>query len=386
MPMRTALNVLLLLAVTSAAEVPRSDEALSREGILELMYKVRGYQMEHPWKQNDRNWIRATYYTGVMAMYRVTKDPKVLNQALRWAEKHNWQAGTERAPANRKTCGQTYLELYFLQPKRARIDHIRAYVDSRMKIIAQGRSPRKDWYYCDTLYVGPPTIAMLGKATGERKYFDYLHRVYWDVADHLFDREHGLFYRDAKYFNVRTKHGKRVFWSRGNGWVIAGIARVLEYLPADDPVRPRYVKLLRTMAAALAKRQPADGLWRSNLDDPKQHPNPETSGTAFFCYAIAWGINSGVLPRERYLPVVAKAWRGLAGCVDADGRLGYVQPVGRDPQPATREMTHEYAMGAFLLAGSEMLRLARPRATSGGAKPSGGRRHPATVRTSTDRR
>jgi len=343
-----------------ASAAPPADGTAARteaKKVLDLMYKVRAYQKSHPWRPVDRNWIRATYYTGVMGMYHTTKDPKVLAQALRWAEKHQWREGNERHPANKKTCGQTYLELYFLDPKPERIAAIRAYVDSRMRLIAGGESPLKGWYYVDTLYVGPPTLAMLAKATGQKKYADYLHKVYWTVAVRLLDRDDGLFYRDARYFKARTKRGKKVFWSRGNGWAFGGIPRVLAYLPKEDPQRPRYVKLLRTMAKALVARQPADGLWRSNLDDADQHPNPETSGTAFFCYGLAWGVNQGLLDRKKYLPATLKAWAGLVRHVNDSGRLGYVQPVGADPRPARANQTHEYAAGLFLLAGGEIHRL-----------------------------
>ncbi len=359
MRIHSALILVCLLGVSStawSAELSVGD-IFAREKIVEVMRKVRDYQLSHPWKETDRNWIRATYYTGVMGLYRVTGDPEILAQARRWAEKHQWAEGDERERANKKTCGQTYLELYFIEPESANIAKIRAYVDSRIAKIAAGESPTDGWYYCDTLYVGPPTIAMLGKATGEKKYYDYLNKVWWDVTDHLFDEEYGLFYRDKNYFDAKTRNGKKVFWSRGNGWVIGGIPRVLQYLPKDNERYDDYVKLLQTMAAAIAERQGDDGLWRSNLVDPDQHPNPETSGTAFFCYAMAWGINNGVLDRGKFLPVVKKAWKGLVGHVHPDGKLGFVQPVGGDPKPATGEMTHEYAMGLFLLAGEEMAKL-----------------------------
>ncbi|NQT87151.1 glycoside hydrolase family 88 protein [bacterium] len=355
MTIRSFLTCLTMaMAAVAAPAEPAQEEA---KKVLDLMYKVRAYQQKHPWRAVDRNWIRATYTTGLMGMYRTTKDPDILKQATQWAEKHQWREGNERPPANRKTCGQTYLELYFLDPKPERIAAIRAYVDSRMQRIAQGESPLKGWYYVDTLYVGPPTLAMLGKATGEKKYYDYLHRVYWTVADHLLDKDDGLFYRDARYFKARTGNGRKVLWSRGNGWAFGGIPRVLEHLPKDDPQRERYVKLLRAMAEALVARQPADGLWRSNLDDAEQHPNPETSGTAFFCYGLAWGVNEGLLAKPKYLPAALKAWAGLVRHVNDEGRLGYVQPVGGDPRAASADQTHEYAAGLFLLAGCEIHRM-----------------------------
>ncbi len=350
------LTTSIWLSATSRAESPE-ESVFTRESIVEVMRRVHQYQKEHPWKETDRNWIRATYYTGVMGLYRATGDPDVLEQAIRWAEKHDWAEGNEREKANKKTCGQTYLELYFLNRRPERIEKIKDYVDQRIEEIHSGRSPIEAWYYCDTLYVGPPTIAMLGHATGNQKYFDYLNEVYWAVADHLYDPEYHLFYRDAHYFDAETPSGKKVFWARGNGWVLGGIPRILEYLPQENACYDAYVALFREMSQAIAARQGDDGLWRSNLVDPRQHPNPETSSTAFFCYAMAWGIHKGMLDRKTYLPVVRRAWRGLVRHVDADGKLGYVQPVGASPKPATAEMTHEYAMGLFLLAGEQMLKL-----------------------------
>ena len=363
--MRTCsvLSILCLLgAVTlaGAAGPPTSlgnEDIFSKQKVVEMMRKVHAYQLAHPYTEHDRNWIRATYYTGVMALYETTKDPKILDQVVRWAEKHEWAEGDERERANKKTCGQTYLELYFLAPDPKKIEKIRAYVDSRIETVRAGELPTKGWYYCDTLYVGPPTIAMLGKATGESKYYDYLNEVYWAVTDLLYDTQHQLFYRDSNYFDAASPNGRKVFWSRGNGWVLGGLPRILQYLPEENEHYQRYVDLFQTMSASIAKRQGSDGLWRSNLDDPNDCPNPETSGTAFFCYALGWGINSGLLDRDEYLPVVMRAWGGLCRHLHVDGKLGFVQPVGGDPKPATAEMTHEYAMGLFLLAGKEMVKL-----------------------------
>lgn len=351
------------LTMGSAGQAVAADlktgQAREAEEVIRLMMQVRDYQLAHPYKPSDRNWIRATYYTGLMGLYHATKDPKVLAQATQWAEKHEWREGTEKSPANKKTCAQTYLELYFIKPEEKRIAAIREYVDQRMETIADGESPLKGWFYVDTLYVGPPTLAMLGKATGERKYFDYMNKVYWEVTDHLFDREYGLYYRDDRYFDAKTENGRKVFWSRGNGWAFAGIPRILPYLPRDSEFRDKYIELFRTMAASLAACQGEDGLWRSNLADADQFPNPESSGTAFFCYGFARGVNEGILDKETYLPVVARAWHGLKRQLHPDGKLGFVQRVAGAPGGATRDDTHEYAMGLFLLSGAEIVRLLR---------------------------
>jgi unsaturated rhamnogalacturonyl hydrolase len=329
-------------------------KAFTNAAILALMRKVNAYTRAHPYAADDRNWIRATYYTGVMGLYRATRDAEVLAQARAWAEKHDWAEGGQDEPVNKLTVGQTYLELYFLDPQAARIGRIRAYADA---LIARDEPIAKAWYYCDTLYVGPPTLAMLSEATGDAKYVRYMHRAYWDTYDRLFDKKHGLFYRDKRYIGKQTRNGRPIFWSRGNGWVIGGLPRILEHLPKDDPHRARYVALLRTMAAAIAKQQGADGLWRPNLGDAEDVATAETSGTAFFTYAMAWGLNQGILPKDVYLPVVAKAWRGLVAATSEEGKLGWVQAVGAAPAPVNPEYTHEYAVGLMLLAGEELAKL-----------------------------
>ena len=352
--MKLKWTVLVLLAATGLAR--GGENVFAKDAIVALMRKVNTYQRTHPWRRDDRNWIRATYYTGVMALYRTTKDAKVLDQALAWAKKHDWQVGSEKHPANRLTCVQTYLELYALKKDPAMIAKSRAYLDTRLKLTEPAY--KRGWGYCDTLYVGPPAMAMMARATGQRKYLDTMHRVYREVTDHLLDTDEGLFYRDHR---ARTKdksrNGKKVLWSRGNGWVIGGLPRILENLPKDDPQRGRYVKLLRTMATSLARRQGADGLWRMNLADPNDFPPGESSGTGFFCYALAWGVGNGVLDKPTFLPVVAKAWRGLAGAVDKSGKVCWGQHVGRAPYTVKKDHSHEYVTGAFLLAGSEVVKL-----------------------------
>jgi len=106
-----------------------------------------------------------------------------------------------------------------------------------------------------------------------------------------------LWYRDATFIYpaATNAHGGKVFWSRGNGWVFAGLARVLQQMQTTR----RIIRIRRdvsAMASALKAVQGADGMWRTSLYDPAQYPNPETSGTGFFSYGLAWGIRSGLLP------------------------------------------------------------------------------------------
>jgi len=128
-------------------------------------------------------------------------------------------------------------------------------------------------------------------------------------------------------------------------------------MPPDYPDRARWVKLYRDMASRIASLQQPDGTWHSSLLDPEDYPIKETSGTTFYCYALAWGINHGLLYRKQFAPVARKAWQALAGCVHPDGMLGYVQRIGGAPDKVSDRDTEVYAVGAFLLAGSEMMKL-----------------------------
>jgi rhamnogalacturonyl hydrolase YesR len=216
---------------------------------------------------------------------------------------------------------------------------------------------REGMSYADSLY-GAPALAMLAQATGDRKYLDIMNAFFWDVTGELFDKQEGLYYRDKRYIGQKTANGKKVLWSRGSGWVFAGIARILDYLPKHDPERGRYVELFQTMAASLVKRQGADGLWRTNLADPQDLPMPESSGTGFFCFGLAWGINHGILDRAEYLPAVKKAWAGLYRSVSPEGKVQFGQQVAAAPASVEKDSTHEYVTGTFLLAGSQVYKLA----------------------------
>jgi len=351
------------VGICQPAPAPASkiETPFSAASITTLLEKVNRYQTEHPVKnKSDRNWERGTWFTGVMAAGAATGDTNYFEQAWRFGEEQQWQPGTEKSGGNVLTCTQTYLELYFLKHDRACIAPVIAWLDSGKPNTPSGA---KVWYleggrrYADSLYVGAPALAMLAKATGDQKYLDWMNAFFWDVQAELFDAEAGLFYRDARFIGTKTVNGKKIFWSRGNGWAFASLPRILACLPENDSNRPKFVALFKQMAVAIAKQQQPDGLWRANLGDAAELPAPESSGSGFFCYGMSWGIRNGLLDRKTFLPIVRKAWVGLTGCVSEAGMVRFGQPVGDRPVAVNAEDTHEYVTGAFLLAGSEVLRL-----------------------------
>ena len=339
------------------------DHLPPRREIHAIMRRVNSWQSAHPvMKPEDRNWQRATWYTGVVAAWKATGDESFLKQAWAWGKQHDWQVGTEPDGANRLFCVQTWLELYLRHKKDlAMVEHTIRWLDTSAPNSPGGGGR---WYlednrvYADSLY-GAPALAMLTRATGNSKYLEIMEAFFDDVTAQLWDEQLGLYYRDDRFKEQFTANGKKIFWSRGNGWVFAGIPRILDYLPADDARRARYVGIFRRMASELIKRQQNDGLWRANLDDPQEVPNPETSGTAFFCFGLAWGINNGILDPKEYEAPVVKAFTGLLQSVSSEGKVQWGQPVDWRPNPALRESTHEFVSGTFLLAASEVYKMRR---------------------------
>jgi rhamnogalacturonyl hydrolase YesR len=175
--------------------------------------------------------------------------------------------------------------------------------------------------------------------------------------DYLYDKEQMLFFRDCNYFSKRESNGQKVFWGRGNGWVMGGLTKILKELPADSHFRKFYATLYTEMSSKIASLQDQQGYWHASMLDQKSYPNPETSSSGFFVYALAYGINSGLLDKEKYMPIVKKGWDALVDAVFPDGKLGWVQPIGENPRSTTKEMTEVYGIGSFLLAGSEVYKL-----------------------------
>jgi rhamnogalacturonyl hydrolase YesR len=349
----------LLCAPAQARTNPKKSggDVYSDKSVRAVMQKVFEWQVAHPVEidaLNNNLWARAAFYAGVMSAGRATGDRRYSEQATRWAESRGWRLGERPRHADDHAPGQAFLELYMLKRDPRMIEHTRSVIDT---MVATPRLGREDWWWCDALFMAPPVLTRLHAVTGERKYLDFLDAMWWDTTDFLFDKEEGLYYRDKNYIGRPNANGRKVFWARGNGWVMGGTVRVLQHLPKSHPTRARYIQLLKTMAASVARVQGEDGRWHPSLLDPTEAPMPETSSTGFFCYALAWGVNNGHLGRKTYLPVIRKAWGGLVASVGADGKLGWVQQIGAAPAKVTAEDNQEYGSGALLLAGSEMLKL-----------------------------
>ena len=319
------------------------------------MRKVADWQSARVADFPSQDWTFATLYVGLLSASETLHEPRYRDQVLGIADHFAWSLGPRKAHADDQAIGQSYLWLYNQHPEAAHLQPLQSQFDEVSQIPDDPAKPV--WWWCDALFMAPPVWSELSRITHQPKYRDYMDREWKITADLLYDHEEHLFYRDSSYFDKREKNGRKIFWSRGNGWVMGGLARLLETLPADDPRRSYYVEKFTQMADSVAKIQGEDGLWRPGLLDAADYPYPEISGSAFFVYALAWGVDHHMLDAKRFRPIVERGWAGLVRHIYADGRLGSIQPIGAAPGAYTPGTSYVFGVGSFLLAGSEVDRM-----------------------------
>lgn len=334
----------------------RQSPALTHADIRRAMTRVADWQLAHSAGRYNQDWTYTPLYLGLLATSRTTGDPRYHDLVLSVARYFNWTLLPDRDEhADDQSLAQVYQELYLEDPQPERL----AATEARLRTLTQRRErPGPNlWWWCDALFMAPPALAELGRVRNDRRYIEFADREWDRTSAQLFDPFERLYFRDASYLQRREANGRPLFWSRGNGWVLAGKLRWLRALPVQDPLRAKYVRQFQAMAERIAELQPADGLWRMGLLDPGAYPMGEVSGTAFFTYAIAGGINDGLLDPARYRPVLERAWAGMLRNLHADGRLGAIQPIGSAPDRLAQGSSWVFGVGAFLLAGSELDRL-----------------------------
>jgi rhamnogalacturonyl hydrolase YesR len=329
---------------------------LKRPAILKAMKKVADWQLQHSEGRYNIQWTFAALYDGFLAASKTTGDNSYRERVLKVARDHHWELGPRFAHADDEAIGLSYLSLYAENQKPEAIGPTREGMD---KLLARPDDPQKNlWWWCDALFMAPPVLAQLSLARGDHRYLDFMNREWWITSGALYDPAEHLYFRDDRFLTMHEANGQKVFWSRGNGWVLAGLALVLDRMPADYSDRAKYEKQFKEMAERIAGLQQSDGLWRASLLDPASYPNSEISGSGFFTYSIAWGIRHKLLDRKKYLPVVKRSWQGMLTHIYADGRLGSIQPIGGEPGKFKPSSSYVYGVGAFLLAGSELSQVA----------------------------
>lgn len=320
--------------------------------------------------REPRDWQQATFWVALTEL--ATRDKRYATSLLELGKAEKWQLGDLAFHADDQLIGQAWLWAAkngagkaAMAPTRAYFDHVlanRPTIGLEFIPVAPGKGTSTctdRWCWCDALFMAPPTLLRLSKTTGDARYADFAHEEFKAATDYLFDPTEQLYFRDSRFFAMRDAKGRKLFWSRGNGWVMGGLVRMLQVMDKKDPKRPIYEKLFKTMSARLVTLQKADGYWPASLLDNDPGTPPESSGTAFFTYAFAWGVDNGLLDRKIYQPAAVRGWGALQGAVQPDGMLGWVQQVGDRPNSVSATETQFYGSGAYVLAGTALYDLSR---------------------------
>ena len=362
---KSILFYLVLLFSFSVYAQREKKDVFAPEYVRNIMLKTVRWQFSNPY-HGARDWTNAAFYAGAFAAWEVTGENEIydklmsIGQNLRWRPARRWYHADDIA-----VC-QNYIDLYRTVGKR---EMIQPTIDTLALFISRPYPAKKKAVeviklWCDALFMAPPVFVKLGITLNNPIYLEFSDIYFKEAYDLLYDNNEKLFFRDLNYVvrndkrNLLEANGKPIYWSRGNGWVMGGLVRILQELPADYKMRSFYESLFKEMASRVIELQQKDGLWRASLLDPESYPGGEVSGSGFFCYALAWGINNGLLDEELYRPFVERTWKALNQCVSPEGRVGWVQPIGADPRKNFSEDSWEvYGTGAFLLAGSEIIKM-----------------------------
>ena len=318
--------------------------------------------------QMSSNWVAATFYVGASRLARVSDDTRTLRFLSAVADHYNYsvrgaRSGKTMLNADDIAIGDLYEELYARRGQEGVLMPLRQRLDWQVPYLARAEdTPALVWWWADALYMAPPVFARMTAITGDPKYLTAADKEWRRTAARLWVEDEKLFLRDERFKdeNHRDADGDRIYWSRANGWVMGGLVRWLESVPVDFAGRAFYVDLFQKMAGRIAGLQQEDGLWRASLLDPEAYPEAETSGSVFYVYALAWGINHGLLDRDTYLPHVLKGWAGLNRHVLANGLVGAAQKTGDQPVSTDPEDVGLYASGTYILAGLEVASLNDP--------------------------
>lgn len=374
---RNSLSYLLIICscftFSPLVQGQHKTKAPSKKDVLTTLHKVNNYWQANNAPQAWSFWDIAAYHTGNMEAYQLTKEKKYLAYSLAWAEHNDWKGAKSNDRTSWKysygekddyvlfgdwqICFQTYIDLYHLHKDPKRVERAKEVMSYQMST-----TNTDYWWWADGLYMVMPVMTKLYHLTGDPQYLEKLHTYFLYADSLMFDTEAHLYYRDGKYLFPKHKsvNGLKDFWARGDGWVLAGLAKVLADLPKDYRYRSLFEERFVQLAKAVAASQQPEGYWTRSMLDAKHAPGPETSGTAFFTYGLLWGINNGYLTKDAYYPIVERAWSYMRyEAVQPSGALGYVQPIGEKAIPGQvvdKNSTASFGVGAFLLAASELYR------------------------------
>ena len=366
--------VVLVFIGLSSCKTSMAQVTLDNSKIKKSMIKALEWQEAHPiLALSPTDWTNGAYYTGVVRAHKTTQDMMYMAALKNQGYWNNWNTYKRLHHADDVAISYSYLYVDMTDRRRNFVDleptkkflDAHLYEDNNWKAGTDKSKEGKTilWWWCDALFMAPPVINLYAKHTKQPKYLDDMHKYYMETYNQLYDKEEHLFARDMRFVwtgsdkDEKEPNGKKIFWSRGNGWVIAGLALLLEDMPKDYKHYSFYEDLYKEMSARILELQHEDGLWRTSLLCPETYDHGEVSGSGFYTFALAWGVNNGLLNKSKYTPAVKKAWNALAACQHEDGRVGWVQNIGAFPEPASADSWQNFGTGAYLMAGSEVLKL-----------------------------
>jgi len=372
MKFRSVIPVLVITFGLACSAFPQ-NKALTKSSVKSLLKNVADYQVKTPLTHTETDWTNGALYAGMVEWASIAGDDKYYNWLLDIGKRNGWTYMHRNDPRGRYHAddycvGQMYLEMYRKFKDPVMLTPMKEYFDEIIKNpstlglefdYTDAHWPTERWSWCDALFMGPTVWAKMAAITGDEKYRDFMYSEYKVTTDYLYSPENRLYFRDSRFFERKEANGQPVHWGRGNGWVFAGLPIIIRELPENYEHLDYFVNLYKDMAAKLISIQDKNGYWHASLLDPASYPNPEMSATGFFVFGIAWGINNKILDKKTYLPAVLKGWKAMTEAVWPDGKVGWIQPIGEDPRNVTREMTEVYGVGAFLLAGTEIHKLAK---------------------------
>ncbi|WP_445737994.1 glycoside hydrolase family 88/105 protein [Mariniflexile sp.] len=364
------MKALLSLLISILSSHLLLGQKIHKQEVKNVMNQVADWQIEHYqdiYSERDQphhplDWTNGALYVGMVKWAAVADDDKYYEWLEEIGEKHQWQLHRRKYHADDHTVGQLYVELYrkyldmeMIEPTKEQFNFI---ILHPAQTSLNWKTPyhQDRWNWCDALFMSPPVWAKLYNITGEKKYLDFMMTEFKATTDFLFDKKENLYYRDESYIG-KLDNGTKIFWSRGNGWVFAGLVNIMNELDENSKEYRYFLNIYKKMASKLHKIQTPEGHWAMSLLGQNFYPTPENSGTAFYVYGLAWGINQGILDKATYALTVQKGWNTLVGHVTTEGMLGYVQPIGAAPGKAWADKTEVYGTGAFLSAGSEIYKM-----------------------------
>lgn len=364
------LKILLALTVFTLTQSTTQAQEIKPAEVKQVMQKVADWQIEHvndlysgrTEPHHPLHWAKGALYVGMVKWAAIANNDSYYNWLNKIGDENKWMLHERQYHADDHTVGQMYIELYrkykdekMIEPTKEQFNFIMMHPSQS---VMNWKTPyhQDRWNWCDALFMTPPVWAKLYNITGEQKFLDFMIAEYKATTDFLFDKKEHLYYRDER-FKTQLDNGTKIFWSRGNGWVFAGLANILTELNPQSKEYKYFLKIYKKMAKKLLEIQTQQGHWAMSLLGQEFYPTPETSGSSFFIYGLAWGINNGILDVNSYQKAVIKGWNSMVSHVTKEGMLGYVQPIGGSPGKAWSDKTEVYGTGAFLSAGSEVYKM-----------------------------